>query len=671
MKRGILWSVLLSIVGVGGALTAHAATYNSTNFSINGNLGDSAAGGQTSTSYQLTSAAGESIAGDTASKSYKLGQGYVSTLDNSLQLVTQPSGLAAYWPLDDASAGGPMVDESQNANNGFYEASSVNVAGKVGRAWNDLNTNQYGQAPDSASFPAGSAMTVSAWVNSSDLSNQRTIMSKWDYSVGGGTVGEWAIQLAPTAGQLRVFISSGSGDPGNNYVDTTNAGLTTATWYHVTMVYDGSQAAANRVKVYVNGTQTSTTVGGTIPTTLYAAGTNPVVIGNFPGLSRWWAGAIDEAKIYDRALTQNEIKAEYNAGNSGIPAGLALGAVTPGMSQTSAFDSIVQTSAGGYSLAINQNNNLQTGLSGASADFSQNFDSFGAGTTLTTGNTGFSALANSGGATFTSSATDPVHNTFGRMQTTSSSTMSAQTDYSATGSRYFRFYIRLASIPGSTQTVVNLRDAATNVVSAIRVQSDGTIVLRDGNLTTATSTATLSANQWARLELYYNSASSVQTLRIFTGTNFDGSVPTQVLNGAATNGSTTNTNFGIVTAQASQTLDLDEVATSTAGWLGPSGGTAIPSVSSNISSPSAWVEGTTKGLGFTLFSTNATAIPGSWGSGANYAAIPGSSTTFYSRTGYTGGSKDVLGMRLRLDVADNQDAGDYANRMTITGTMIP
>lgn len=465
MKRGIVWAVLLSLLGVGGLWSGlssvKAATFNSSNFSINGNLGDSAAGGQNSTNYRLTSAAGESIAGSAASKSYKMGQGYIPTLENSIQLVTQPNGLAAYWPLDDATGGGPMLDESQNLNNGFYEASSVSTAGKVGTAWGDFNTSQYAQAPDNASLPAGSVMTASAWIYPLSLAGQRAIVSKWDYNVGGGTLGEWAFQLSPTSGQLRAFISSGSGDAGVNYVDTTNAGITTSTWTHVAMVYDGSQAAANRVRIYVNGALTTTTIGGTIPTSLYAAGTNPVTIGDFPGLTRGWSGSLDEVKLYGRALTGAEVKAEYDAGNAGIAAGLSLNAVTPGVSQTAPFDTIVQTSAGGYTLAINQNNNLT------------------------------------------------------------------------------------------------------------------------------------------------------------------------------------------------------------------SGGNTIPGVSGSIASPVSWNEGVTKGLGFTLYGTNATAIPGTWSSGAAYAALPGSATSFYTRTNYTGGSKDILNMRLRLDTSTSQASGDYANQMTITGTMIP
>lgn len=101
------------------------------------------------------------------------------------------------------------------------------------------------------------------------------------------------------------------------------------------------------------------------------------------------------------------------------------------------------------------------------------------------------------------------------------------------------------------------------------------------------------------------------------------------------------------------------------------GANTIPGVTGTIASPVTWSEGTTKGLGFTLFGTNATAIPGTWGSGAAYAAIPGSSTGFYTRTSFTGGAKDVLNLRLRSDVASSQPSGFYSNIVTVTGTMTP
>ena len=55
----------------------------------------------------------------------------------------------------------------------------------------------------------------------------------------------------------------------------------------------------------------------------------------------------------------------------------------------------------------------------------------------------------------------------------------------------------------------------------------------------------------------------------------------------------------------------------------------------------------------------------------NYAAIPGSSTTFYTRSGYTSGAQDALEVKFKLDVGTSQVAGDYQNTVTVTATAIP
>lgn len=97
----------------------------------------------------------------------------------------------------------------------------------------------------------------------------------------------------------------------------------------------------------------------------------------------------------------------------------------------------------------------------------------------------------------------------------------------------------------------------------------------------------------------------------------------------------------------------------------------IPAISSTITSPSAWAEGSTKGLGFSLVSANAQAIDTKWNAGSSYAAIPGTATTVYNRSGNQHPAKDTLTMRLRADVAASQPMGAYSNVVTMTGTYLP
>jgi hypothetical protein len=459
MRRGIYGALLLSIAGAGGAMTVQAATFTSPNFSINGNIGDSIAGAQASSSYQMIATGGESIAGSSESKSYKMGQGYVAQFENSIQLDVQPNGLVGYWSLNRTVVGAPAYDDSVTGNNGTYTTGSTSGTGKVGSAWTGAGGAEGVTIPHNAAYPSGDKMTLSGWIYKSGAATDSAIVTKWNYST---TAGSWALQRRSGAsGDLRMTLRATGTDGGSNYVDTTNANLADNTWYHITMVYDGSLSNSSRVKFYRDGVPLSTSTVGTIPASITSS-THDVAIGQFPNLARGWTGMLDEIKIYNRALDQKEAQAEYNAGNAGVPAGLAFaGGILPGQSRTANYDAIVQTNSPGYTLAIAQNSNL-------------------------------------------------------------------------------------------------------------------------------------------------------------TGT-----------------------------------------------------GGSIPAAPGSIAAPAAWNEGTTKGLGFSLYGTTATPIPAGWGAGVNYAALPVTSTAFYTRSGYTAGSKDIVNMRLRLDVAATQPTGEYANQMTLTGTIIP
>jgi hypothetical protein len=146
-------------------------------------------------------------------------------------------------------------------------------------------------------------------------------------------------------------------------------------------------------------------------------------------------------------------------------------------------------------------------------------------------------------------------------------------------------------------------------------------------------------------------------------------------------GNAAGAGFGALIPGISKTALLDAAVQTDAGEYGlfisqdhnmQSGANSIAAISGSIASPITWAEGTTKGLGFTLTGASATAIAGSWNSGASYAALPASSTSFYTRTGVqVGGTKDTVSMRLRLDVPVAQPPGDYSNTVTVTGTMVP
>ena len=89
-----------------------------------------------------------------------------------------------------------------------------------------------------------------------------------------------------------------------------------------------------------------------------------------------------------------------------------------------------------------------------------------------------------------------------------------------------------------------------------------------------------------------------------------------------------------------------------------------------IATPLLWSEGTTKGLGFSVASSTPS-LPASWSSGTKYAVIPASATSFFTRTGTTGGATDVYTINFRLDTDLSQISGIYSNVVTFTGVINP
>ena len=165
------------MVGVAGVGISEAASFNSTNFSVNGNLGDSAAGAQSSTNYKLTSSAGESIVGNGSSGSYKLGQGYVATLEQSLQLNVQPTSQVAYYPLDE-DTGTAVWEVTATSNDGSFAGTPTWTTGKLGEALT-VSSSNYVTVPDDATFSLGSSpVTMMAWVNPSGLGASGSIISQ-------------------------------------------------------------------------------------------------------------------------------------------------------------------------------------------------------------------------------------------------------------------------------------------------------------------------------------------------------------------------------------------------------------------------------------------------------------------------------------------------------------
>lgn len=227
-------------------------------------------------------------------------------------------GLISYWSLDEGS--GTTAEDMVGGNDGDVRGGAAWVTGKFGSALSfdgadskvpgSTVTDYVDCGSNSSLKPAH--VTVAAWVKQSAISYYGQIAGfAWDtgdQESGYSIISDYYI--GGTQGYIG-WVSGGAAVDGNYTYKSTN--FTLGQWTHVAMTYNGSEAI-----VYVNGVGgTSYTgesgdinyvYGSTFKMGLYQAGS-------------WWlpfAGLIDDAAVWDRALTSQEIDFLYNGG-SGNP----------------------------------------------------------------------------------------------------------------------------------------------------------------------------------------------------------------------------------------------------------------------------------------------------------------------------------------------------------------
>ncbi len=342
------WPLIAALWLAGFSLPVAAATLTSPNYRLDANIGSAFGGPASSADYKLFATGGEGAAGSAASGSYKLGYGYVATLTQSISLSVQPSGLLAYYPFDE-NTGARVNDFSPNGNSLDTTAAPSWAAGKVGQAMSFNGSSQDAwMTATGAMLPQ--TFTVEAWVKLAATGLDQSV-----FSIGqdpGGT--GWLLGIGTD--NKPYFSSNASG----TLIGTSV--LTAGTWYHLSATLSGPSGS---LKLYVNGAQEATTAttgsisydGWGLDRLEIASAKNPV-----GGSVKYLSGTIDEAKLFNRALTPGEIKADYDAAVLGVPAGLAFSsALVSGVSQTLGADAVVQTDAPAYDLSIRQDKDLTSG----------------------------------------------------------------------------------------------------------------------------------------------------------------------------------------------------------------------------------------------------------------------------------------------------------------------
>lgn len=190
----------------------------------------------------------------------------------------------------------------------------------------DGNSDNIRVAHNSLLNPS-TAMTIEAWVYRT-ANQYSTVVAKWDddnnnrgYMLNFGELGN---------NSKLCFVATNTGNwlPSPKIQWETNTSLNLNQWYHVAITF--TQSGTNNIKYYLNGVLTDQTtwnysINASNPINLLIGGYDGPGNGQNAGAnSRYFAGNLDEVRIWNRELCQSEIQNNMNCEIATTASGLLV-----------------------------------------------------------------------------------------------------------------------------------------------------------------------------------------------------------------------------------------------------------------------------------------------------------------------------------------------------------
>lgn len=214
--------------------------------------------------------------------------------------------LVGAWSFDDVKQG-IVQDGSGNGHHGSVEFTDQNISFEPGKFGNAVRLNnrviQFG--PATGDFERTDAFSYGCWIRRTDKPNQ-SLFSKLEQRPPYR-----GFDLMVQNGKPRMSLTSawdaGGSEPQRSLLVIGQELVTADEWHHLLTTYDGSSKASG-VKIYLDGKPIAMQVDldsldGTIRTV------TPLCLGNrFNDASAVYDGLIDEAVIYARCLTPEEVR---------------------------------------------------------------------------------------------------------------------------------------------------------------------------------------------------------------------------------------------------------------------------------------------------------------------------------------------------------------------------
>ncbi|OGF25318.1 hypothetical protein A2303_00095 [Candidatus Falkowbacteria bacterium RIFOXYB2_FULL_47_14] len=269
-------------------------------------------------------------------------------------------GLVGYWKFDESATTSGAIDSSGNGNTGTFYGHASTTAGKFGNSFigNGISSSSVYTATSDSLNSIDYGFSVAGWFKTSDI-NAAIITSYQDFGTGYFDV------MIDGSGNITYTLA----DLDQSTYQTTLTGNDN-NWHHFVLVRDTANKLRN---LYVDGGLAKSVVGGngefiTYQTVRMSIGADYYSNGNHLD------GQIDEVRIYNRALSPDEVRRLYEW----APGPVAHWKFDE-LEGTTAFDSVASSSFGGGNDGSISGAAWTNGKYGSALNFEENNENINAG----------------------------------------------------------------------------------------------------------------------------------------------------------------------------------------------------------------------------------------------------------------------------------------------------
>lgn len=216
------------------------------------------------------------------------------------------SSLQSWWRLDNNDLSGTTLTDRGSLGGTTSitsNATTTGYGGPVGQSFYFNGQNTYvDTGKNYASILSTGTTTVSLWLRKDTASAVALTAFQMNYTNARNAIRVEASSV------IRVVVRANGGGA---VTFTSNVTANNNKWNHVAVSLEGRNFNA-----YINGKVASSSAVVEFPTTVSGTDKNAHIGTSYltPTRGNFWIGAVDDVRIYDRALPENEVAQIYNQG---------------------------------------------------------------------------------------------------------------------------------------------------------------------------------------------------------------------------------------------------------------------------------------------------------------------------------------------------------------------